>query len=426
MRLTAVEHGPLRGTEQLGHVGCDRLMRSAARLPSDVFRRTSNGIRVGGYVGVVDLGWCQVELLPKIAEGISDAERRRFLLNLLDRSGLIPRPLISSAAVDKDRGRLLESLIAAFAEHLHTELLRGVPRRYEVRNERMPQVKGRILFGELARSLPSRKHLIPVRHAPLQYDNDVTRVLRGLVDVLSRHSLAQSVVETLDHCGRMLGAVSSVPLERLRPGRIRLPRQERRWQPFLDLAEMVRSGQLPVPISPGRAEAFGLLFSLHDVFERLIRRALTGRLFEHLELRTRPTRPRLLHPIPDGPPVLKLRPDLLIAGGSGDLRLVADAKWKRLDGDSSSYGLSPSDVYQVTTYMAAHSVVRGILLFPELPWMLDEPNPWYRHYSLVGGQGQLMIGGVDVVGLASREPDQREAAVERLTALLALAADMGD
>lgn len=426
MRLTAVEHSLLRASDEFGHSNWDRLMRSAAQLPADVFRRTSDGVKAGGYVGVVDLGWCQVELLPKIAEESSDSERRAFLLDLLNRSGLVPRPLISRASVETGRDRLLESLIAAFAERLHDELLHGVPRKYEVRDERVPQVKGRIRFGALARSLPSEHHRMPVRHAPLQHDNEITRSLRALVEVLARESVSPRILETLEHCDRMLGAATRKPLYRLRPGRVRLSTQEVRWRPYLDLAETVRRGQVPIPIHPGREEAFGLLFSLHDVFERLIRRTLAGRSFREITLQHPPVRPRLLHPIPRGTPVITLRPDLLFADGSGNLTLVADAKWKRLDKTSPSLGLTPGDVYQVATYMAAHSVDRGILLFPELSWMSVREVPWQRKFSLAGGQGQLTVGGVDAVGLASRNRIRRKEAIERLMTLLTSAQDRAD
>jgi 5-methylcytosine-specific restriction enzyme subunit McrC len=419
--FTAVEHGALTSTTPLVGTDWDRLMRSAAHLPADVLRRTKAGVRAGPYVGILDFGWCQVEVLPRIADELDASQRRTFLLNVLGRAGLVPRPMVSRAAVLAGRERLLEALVGAFAEQLHDDLIQGVPRRYHVHEERLPQVKGRIIFAQLARSLPSERHLTPVRYAPLQYDNPITQTLRALVAALSRQAVTPRTLEALEHCDRMLGAALPVPLTGLHPGRIRLTRQESRWRPYLDLAAVLKAGHAPIPISHGEAEAFGLLFSLHDVFERLVRRALSGRELSDLYLRQRPLRPRLLHPLPSGTPTLPLRPDLLFENTAGAPQVVADTKWKDLSPDARSLGLTPADVYQVAVYMAAHAVPRGLLLFPERPWMEQGQGlPWHKRFRLAGGQGELVVGSVDVVGLASSEATRRREAVERLEATVAL------
>jgi 5-methylcytosine-specific restriction enzyme subunit McrC len=420
--FSAVEHGALASSVPVTHADWDRLLRSAARHPSDVLRRTVDGVRAGPYVGVLDFGWCQVEILPRVSDDLTDQDRRLFLLSLLGQAGLVPAPMISRAAVMAGRERVLDSLVRAFAELLHDELVLGVPRRYHVRSDRVPQVKGRILFGQLARSLPSERHRIPVRFAPLQYDNVVTRTLRAVVTVLAREAVVPRTLEALEHCDRMLGAAAHVPLAQLRPDRIRLTRQEWRWKPFLELATVMRSGQVPIPISHGQTDAFGLLFSLHDVFERLIRVTLQGSEVAGLRLERRPRSPRLLHPVPTGVPALPLKPDVLLVDRSGAPGLVADAKWKDLSPGSASLGLTPSDAYQVAVYMAAHTVPQGLLLFPQRAWMNPEPHePWHRSFRLAGGQGTLVIAGADVVGLVSRDPATRLRAKRQLERAVELA-----
>lgn len=418
-RFTAVEHGPLSSEPPVSNAGWDRLMRSAARLPGDVFRRTARGVVAGGYVGVVDLGWCQLEILPKGTAELSVDHRRRFLFDLLDRAGLIPRPLISRTAVASGREHLLQVLVSSFSTQLHHDLVVGVPRRYQTREERLNQVKGRIRFGALATSLPSERHVIPIRHAPLQFDNGLTRILRALVTALREAAESQRDLTTLDHCDRMLGAAKRIPLSLLRPQSMRLARQEERWRPYVDLAVLVRRGQAPIPTSAGEAEGFGLLFTLDDVFERLVRRTLASNPPHRMLLARRPLRPRLLHPVSAGVASLPLRPDLLLTDDAGRPILVADAKWKELSRQSDSLGLRPSDVYQVATYMAAHSVDRGLLLFPEGAWMREGGrSSWSSRFRLAGGQGQLTVGGVDVFGLASGDTQRRAQATERLHELV--------
>ncbi|MEX2608832.1 MAG: hypothetical protein WEA24_02725 [Gemmatimonadota bacterium] len=418
-RFAAVEHGLVSSETPVSNAAWDRLMRSAARLPGDFLRRTGRGVVVGGYVGVVDLGWCQLEILPKGTAELSADDLRRFLFDLLDRAGLVPRPLISRTAVASGRHHLLQVLISSFSSQLHRDLLLGVPRRYHIREERLSQIKGKIRFSALATSLPSERHVTPIRHAPLQFDNGLNRVLRALGTALRDAAESRQDIMTLDHCDRMLGAARIISLHHLRPHRVRLSRQEDRWRPYVDLAVLIRRGQAPIPTSTGEAKGFGLLFTLDDVFERLIRRTLASSPPLGTKLSLRPVRPRLLHSVSTGVASLSLRPDLLLTDGGGHPILVADAKWKQLPSRSGSHGLSPTDVYQVATYMAAHSVDRGLLLFPEAAWMREGGrSSWRNRFRLAGGQGELTVGSVDVFGLASGDSQRRAHAVERLHELV--------
>jgi 5-methylcytosine-specific restriction endonuclease McrBC regulatory subunit McrC len=130
------------------------------------------------------------------------------------------------------------------------------------------------------------------------------------------------------------------------------------------------------------------------------------------------TRSPLLCSAATGAKVLNLRPDYLFVSQNSlqEKRLVGDAKWKRLDEKKSSFDLSPSDVYQLTTYMAFHGLDRGILLFPADKWMPRSDDAWMHRFNLLDSAGnkRITLVGVDIAELVSQDPARREQGADRL------------
>jgi 5-methylcytosine-specific restriction endonuclease McrBC regulatory subunit McrC len=250
--------------------------------------------------------------------------------------------------------------------------------------------------------------------APLQPDNVLSQLILALIHRLVSITRSARTSTTLQHCARLLDRVTLVPLTPGLVSRVQLTRFESEWQPVLDFARILLQGQSPNPVTGGSQSAFTLLFSLHDVFEALLRRLLP-RALEDTPLQLAPRRNlNLLYSPSRDIEVLQLRPDYLFTtlGVSAKSQVVGDAKWKRLKYDRTTFDLSPSDIYQLTTYMARHHLQRGVLFFPMTPWMRREKGSrrcWVHRFNLQDGPGIIHIVGVDVAALASRGTTQQEA-----------------
>jgi hypothetical protein len=180
-------------------------------------------------------------------------------------------------------------------------------------------------------------------------------------------------------------------------------------------------------VAGGLTQARGLLFSLDDLFEALLRRALAESLREgSLTLAAGERQLHLLRSLDGGAESLALKPDFLFLKGPKGKVLVGDAKWKRLTDEAGSLGLAPSDVYQLATYMARHGLRRGVLFFPMDEWMTPNPDGyWSRDFELIGGGGHISVVAVDILGLVSRDQQLRQRAIASLRFALAKAPNDG-
>ena len=395
-----------------------RLMRLTRGMPFNVFLQDRNGLRVGNVVGLFDTGDLQLEIVPKVSVGSTPDEDARYLLDLLSTSGLAPR-IVTAAGRIQHTASLLEAVLRAFADDLAAQLSQGPARRYAVREELSPVLRGRIDFTRLAKRPPGSDHLLPIRHAPLQADNLLSQVV--LAAALEALPVVQSAgtAATLKRCADLLDGVRRVPLTTDRVGRLHLSALETGWASVVEFAAAVAQGRGPNPVAPGSQPFFSLLFPLDDLFEAVLRRSLPLALAgTDLSLAPRRSRAPLLYSMQTGAGVLNLKPDYLFHHPAAPESpcLVGDAKWKRLEPESASYGVQAGDVYQLITYMTYHKVRRGVLLFPADDWMGSPPGAWSHHFALLDptSDARITLLSVDVAGLVSKKPERRPAALVRL------------
>jgi 5-methylcytosine-specific restriction endonuclease McrBC regulatory subunit McrC len=183
------------------------------------------------------------------------------------------------------------------------------------------------------------------------------------------------------------------------------------------LAKTLARGQAPDQRELGDLDFYSALFPLDDLFERTLRVALrVGLQPSQFSLVPRTFRQLLLRSSEPGRGGLALKPDFAFVDRHNPNKriLVGDAKWKRLNESSGTYGLRPGDVYQVITYMAAHGVSSGVLLYPKVEWMPPGPQPWTATFNLIGENAMLTVMAVDIQGLVSREATVRAATVHGL------------
>lgn len=360
----------------------------------DALEHRRRGLFAKGAVGVVDIGDVAVEILPKTREGATPDEGRAFLANLLRFVGRDRGPFATAAAAIREGSAgLVEVLyawvVATAARHADV----GLPRRYMPRTEASTAVRGRIDMKRVALARPGRDFELVIRHAPLSPDNDVVRAVRWTVrEVASRtrrsgtRRVAHALLDEL--CG-----VADVAADVALFDRVSLRPLEEHWTPLLAFGRsLVRQRSLD-PASAGGQPSVAVLFTLHDLFERALRRVLhdhgpAAGLFPA-------SIPRHLLRSDRGADLVRLKPDyvLRLTDPSGDRLAVADAKWKDIWTGAGVPEPGREDAYQLTAYMAAGGATSGFLLAPLVGGVDGEPLRFYRHR--VTGTGAT----VDVVGV---------------------------
>jgi 5-methylcytosine-specific restriction enzyme subunit McrC len=266
---------------------------------------------------------------------------------------------VSPALVSSVRGDLLEFMIFQLATRLRRQLDHGAPRRYFEHSEDLETIRGRVDLGRLSRIIPGGRIRVPVKHSPLQRDNNLSRMVRATIAALYSKTRVWSTRKLLSSCDSSLIDVRLYPLtldliESAEPNML-----EEDWRWVYEIALLFSGDRRTDPLSAGSEDQFSIIFSLHGLFERAVRRVFAGHLPGGLCLSVSKSIGYLMSALPSGNRLLNLQPDLVFGRGGPPL-LIGDAKWRVRKSDS----IGRNDAYQLASYMFHSNAEAGVLFYP--------------------------------------------------------------
>ncbi|MFC1611316.1 McrC family protein [Myxococcota bacterium] len=352
----------------------DAEARELRRLDEGHRRRTggtvfdwsrSTEIVARDYVGVVCIPGLTVEILPKIDDPKGEHLAQKNLLYMLELAGAIRPKDRSLAQLNTEPVSLLDAFVIVFADSLLDALRDGMDRNYVTLEENLKVVRGRLLVHEQIRRNAVQKQNLYVRYDEFSPDTGLNRILKAACRSLARSATSFSALRRLrellvrfDEVTDFIPTPADLELE--------LTRHNNRFQPHLDFARLVLSGQSPAPMAGGE-RSFSLLFKMHVVFEAFVAKFLR-RYASILGLDGTRIIPqaqgRALARDNAGERHFYLRPDILVLGPAKNTRLVLDTKWKVVDPSTPVDDVSREDAYQLFAYSERFNSPLSVLLYP--------------------------------------------------------------
>jgi 5-methylcytosine-specific restriction endonuclease McrBC regulatory subunit McrC len=388
-----------------------RLLRTGATTQGDAFRLYRGNLYARGLAGLISTPDVQVQILPKTT-GPEDRERGLKLLGDMFRLELGLGSHVAVATSGEHGADLMEIVISGFASALSKELTAGLPRRYFPAVEDLQTIRGRIDLDHQARIAPGAALGVRVRHAPLQTDNELSRLLKAVAVALLERTRAVANRALLLSCLDALRAVTPRPLTQGLVDHAHTNRFEARWQWAVEFGQRLVDGENPDPVRGGPSTGLAILFPLHGLFERALRARLRRGLQGDLLLRATKTIGALLRDAGDGKTLLGLEPDILV-DHKGSLAVIGDAKWKlAAEGEALR-----DDAYQLVTYLVRANVGRGFLAYPSAVAL---PSVCSIERHLVNGADfELSVVRIDAERLCSSKPADIAATCDALRDLVA-------
>jgi 5-methylcytosine-specific restriction enzyme subunit McrC len=358
------------------------------------------------FVGVVNLGRDQVEILPKIEGAVRQV--RHNLVAMI--SVVLDLALYDSdsSKVEKHSGSILEVLIGLFCQTLWQCVRRGMVRHYEIRNENLSMLRGRISMPEQIRLNLARPDRLACVFDEFSENNPLNQALKAALQVLRRVAKTQAnqrnVAELL-FCFQDVDDVAPPAIDWSRAGTNRL---SARYKPLVAMARLFIEGKSPDVVS-GSGDGFALLFDMNQLFESYVG-AVAKRVFakEGLEVSLQGPK-RHLARVASGSPVFELKPDIVARDAEG-IAFIIDTKWKRLKEQVYREGVTSTDVYQMYAYSTQYASPDVFLLYPHHR-DLGEWKPRRAEYWVhgVGGSFDLnqrvCVSSLDLQNLKT-VPDQ--------------------
>lgn len=365
--LTAFEHEsiPVGGGDGLSPAEADELA-AVGELRPGFCERGYRSVRLAQYCGVVRLGERVLEVLPKVEDGARPETSRGVLLRLLGLSRFTPVFERDEAGQAVREAPLIEVFIAAYFDRVFDIARGGLLRRYQVEEDDVQHVRGRIVTTRQFCTLANRPDRIACRYDDLTADNVWNQVLKqALVAVrpwIASDTLVRRWVE--------LTAVLSEVTHKQRPlaaiERLQYDRQATRYRPAITWAAWIL-GTLSPALRAGERQAPALLFDMNRLFESAVASVFRAWLrgCATLAVHEQEREHYLARLESPNRQVFGLRPDIVVRQ-RGDVLAICDAKWKRLAvGRPGGYLLPPADdVAQMHAYASSLGCSELALVYP--------------------------------------------------------------
>jgi len=402
--LTALEHQPIpitpEGSEwSLTPAEAERLVQIGEQRPGfcEVGHRQ---VKLAQFCGVVGLGDRVLEILPKVQDIASSAEDcRGVLLRLLRFTERFPQFQHQAVGQHLRRAPLLEAFIAAFFDTVTALARGGLLKQYEMREEDLTVVRGRIdVMGQLG-THANRPDVVACAFDELTVDNVWNRVLKRAIRCTRPWIRSVELNRQWVDLMGVLDGVNDAALIGVDVARLSFNRQAERYRAAIDWARWILALLAPT-LRAGRSEAPALLFDMNKLFESAVASVVRRGCHESSGLTVEAQdKSQALVTLVSQESVERgfyLRPDLIFRRGSS-IVTIADTKWKLIACDKRDR-LMPSeqDMYQMHAYASAYQCNDLALVYPWHSELEGKISAEFRLPPLNGSSPVVRVVCIDV------------------------------
>ena len=443
--ITLFEH-QRRPYDQLGlspeHRGLEQIERLNDAHGVEMLRVGRHHLGATQYVGVWRVGDLVVQVLPKIDYGLerelepalnspaynqSVSSATHNLLRMLAYAGEFPVVEQDLASLETTPHDWLELLTRLLAAGLHRQLQLGLERQYVGQEDDLPVIRGRWMIQQQLARRPHVRHRFHVAYDEFREDTLLNQVFRHAAERLllrTREPVTRELLTDIREWLRETAPLSQVSRQHLE--RVVFTRLNQRFRPAFNLARLFLENRA-FQLSVGGQELAAFTFEMPRLFEAFIGRLL----LEHrqavlppewsqarVRLQAQGRRLFLANRLPNEEQVFALEPDVLIEQSGGQVLVVLDTKYKRLDPAQRRLGVDQGDIYQMLAYAQRLNCPRLVLLYPQTAGHQSVPAV----FDITGGPAQLVVAAVDL----HRPLDRIEPLLDELRTILCNTAVVSD
>lgn len=312
------------------------------------------------FVGVINLGKHQVEVLPKIEGSVSQV--RHNLASMVAATFGLTLHADAQTSVGRVNETILEVMIRLFCEELWKAIRQGMVRRYVSRDENLVMLRGRLDMPQQLRQNLSRPDRLCCTFDEFTPDNSLNRMLKASLRVLTKLACSAASSKSVTELLFCFQDVADSSPRSLDFSQLHTDRLTHRYAPLLRMARLFIEGASPDLVS-GTGDGFAILFDMNELFEEYIGRVAARTLCKEGLLVSLQGPKRHLAKSHTGSPAFELRPDIVASDSDGPA-LVIDTKWKRLKEEATRESVSSADMYQMAAYAHRYDAREVVLLYP--------------------------------------------------------------
>ena len=322
-------------------------------------------LKAQNYVGVIQTRKGKVlEILPKVDLVADDDEKtKRVFLNMLRAWRGVNHARFSESGIRAmQRFNMLEIFVRLFLENLTHLTKRGLAKHYQLVEENLPCLKGRILFSPHLRENTANRARFYVQYDDFNANRPANRLIHSAIDKLKpmvRHPDNRKLLRQMKIC------FNDIPVSRNHDddwGKHKIDRAMRHYHAVMQWVGLFLFGQGLTTFS-GKHINRCLLFPMEQIFEDFVAKNFRAHQ-NYFSVQTQASGKHLATTA-DNKPVFRIRPDIRLQ--RGPMQFILDTKWKRINegGASLTRGVSQADMYQLYAYGKKYDCKTVALIYPQ-------------------------------------------------------------
>ncbi|MDD2716800.1 MAG: restriction endonuclease [Candidatus Wallbacteria bacterium] len=315
-------------------------------------------IRFTNYVGLLQVGDCTIEVLPKIDRLTQDEEKpkwRSALIRMLKLCRKLQLESTTESRASLQNETLFEIYINEYLNEMERLVREGLTKKYRLIQDNVPFCKGKLMLDRQLRENLVHKERFCVEYDTYDFDNPFNQILYAALQILKTFPVAPKFT---DRIGRLEFQLPEITLKKITAEdfqKLPIDRKTEKYKYALTLARLIIMEYTP-DIKAGSENILAILFEMEKLFEEFVYRLLyrykesdwevtaqTSRKFWKTDNCTK-----------------HIRPDILLKYSGKNL--IIDTKWK-----VPKQGIaSDDDLKQMYAYNQFYDAEHSILLYPKL------------------------------------------------------------
>ena len=310
-----------------------------------------NGVKFTQYVGVIQIGKCTIEILPKIDRLLERQSNKwqRVLLDMLDICQFIKLDTQGFGQVQLRSNAILSTYFRLFLEGVKGLIKKGIPRQYAPKEGNNKFLKGQLVLPKHLRHNLHRPEQFYTRYQTFQEHHLLTQVIHEALKILRQLYLPSQLQLLLT---QVQIAFPSPPPYQWNSRDFEQLLQNPRYHSYKRIIELARLilMNFSSDIRYGQHQLLAILFDMNILFEEYIFQQLKNTSGVPIKISRQRSIPFWQR--------RSIRPDIIMEI-NGE-KIVLDTKWKVLKSASPAM----EDLKQMYIYCRYFKAKKGILLFP--------------------------------------------------------------
>jgi len=306
---------------------------------------TKNGIQFNSYIGVIYLNDLTIEVLPKLykAHNKMDGWHDRLVFML----SAVYKLNMGSFSDANQRTRndipILDFLLDTFLSHTAEIMRSGLVKKYNMQEDNMYCLKGRLMFGKHITNNPLHQERFYVNHTVYNYNNIFNSILKQTLEIIPSITNNTVISNLAKRLMQDFPNVKSVQISSDIFSQLQYDRKTEDYRKAISMAEMLLLNYF-TDFSAGGKTMMALMFDMNDLWEKFVFASLANYSPDGYTFKYQASEQFWKS---ETGVTMNIRPDIICKKENGD-SFILDTKWKNIQNNNNTP--SSDDLYQIYSY----------------------------------------------------------------------------